>query len=323
MQPDITVSRNNELFLAICQMDAHSFIMAGVHDKDNDQKHLLLSVGKVLDTEQGKKNMELFACKYLCSSLSSVLQHERDMFELGETKIAYKAFNISHKQYEHLIELLIASKYKFQIKKYIKSHVKAYRFHTRKDGMHIYTLTELSDENLKTSVNADQIDKSIRKLNVINNCRTTAMDFLDTVLDSKYKSDDVKPDPLRYLPFHTKVDSGLIIGDFYILPAPPIKTDYKPEQYSMLKKLYRQLERLPKKDEHDQVTQSKFSRLKELYQHIESKKKASLGKLLHAIHAWEVENASLIDTRRGRFTSSFFGVTSTRKTINALKKMTR
>ena len=236
------VSANSELFVAVCKFKKHSFLMVGVHDKASNERHILFSLGKTL-----AKNECLNHFRFFLGGAPSVIRENDFVYTPNARDISYKAFAISDEQYEQLIGLVIASKHKTS-----EADIYAFRLETQADGRKTYTLNNLSAS--KTSTTADEIDKSICTLTLRNNCRKTAMQFLDAVLDSRYKGNDISSNPLTELPFTTTIYKGKFFTALYILPSPPSCKNCSTKQYQMLARIYRQLEKLPKKCIEDKVT---------------------------------------------------------------------
>jgi hypothetical protein len=122
-----------------------------------------------------------------------------------------------------------------------------------------------TDEELKAKLNikvTSKIASGVQVIHINNTCRTSSKNIVEAVLG-------FATDVSKYFFVSPKYESKLIAGQpkkesFYILPLPPNTADVSLEQASILKKLYKRMEEIPKLNPESPETGKKFDALKSL-----------------------------------------------------------
>ena len=175
----------------------------------------------------------------------------------------------------------------------------------------------LTDEEFKGKIDIKATPKIIsgaQRIHVNNTCRTSSKNIVEAVLG-------FATDVSKYFFISPKYESKLASGQpqkesFYILPLPPNTVDVGAEQASVLKKLYKRIEEIPKLNPESNETRKKFDALKTMYKDIAGENKLSAKDLLGKILEHEDKNQnSLFEKRSPNFLSRFFSISSSTKTM--------
>ena len=327
--PKLIVSKNCEFFVAICKKREHSFVIFGVHDKEANKNHILCGVGKYFLMGEDASSMMSANCS---NGLSFLFDEERgelytefyskdgkicNQFRREEIDISYSAYRISLENYLEFIFLLNHSK-RFNSKQTLRGYdldksegpnleFEFYKFVTRDKP-----LSEENAEKLK------KIDGSARSVSMGNSCRHTALMLVEMVIKEKQISVVIMQWSFQtiHVLLHERIRKELI---YFPVPPPrqPAKKEEMP-QHRVMVRLYRQLQTLSSKFLDNEVTYEKFYALRALYDQLDSRKDRSIFEVFEHIHAWDSQNASLIDTKRG---FPFFFTTATRDMLNEFNEM--
>lgn len=300
--PAITVSTADEFFIAVCNSGEHSYVVAGVKQKDeSDDKHfrLLAGAGKFLDTSSKEKvkkvkkvkkeDEEEGGCKLSVKGVHNTakvffgnprafLANEHliagSWFQEGKRfappfsrKAKYSAYTISFAQYLKLVDLITE----------INPNMPCYRLDSAEK-------TKANKFLLKYGWGADvenvhkKLKTKITHINMIaNNCRTSALDIVDEVA-KPLLSKQVTGNALAKLPLSTRFHDG--VADYlYILPAALDATktdDIHPAIRSTLATIYKRLDDMLTKATKNKITKQKFELLKSLYNELLSMDKQDI-----------------------------------------------
>ena len=292
----------DHLFISLCKVKEHTFIMLGVYDQ-NKVRHLLCRVGK--GGVVGRKNQCSAMMNVLCNILFFAAKAQ--LYDEGISRqykysqpISYQAYDISYAQYLEFLQILESlqtEENKFNCYKPIAEK-----------GNEI-TL-DLTDAPMLPAKSASKIKENICELSIDNTCRHSAIKLVETTqhapiasLASEYFFVD--------LPYNTELEYGQPSKHipFYVLPASPAAfPELDKSRKDILKKLYQRMEHMLLLKTHSHSTQDKFLKLKELYlQIIGPHQPISLDELLQSIRIWKEKNESTLAVlRKTYFWDSFF-----------------
>lgn len=306
----IQVNRGSELFMAICQVSVHSFIIVGVQDKITGENHVLFSLGQVY-TDSGKLCSDIF--RTLFTSMGGALGEEVFVYKRFSHDLSYKSFTLTQEQYSEFLSFVTPYRNK-SIER--RPHAFVLDCDPEKSKMISYRYTELSDQKEEPDVKSSPYSN----ITISNTCRHSAIRLLSRVFESiTERAQDLSSFFLSKFSYKTQIQNGKFKGHIYILPVPPNPKELSKTQYEVLFILYRRLEKIPKDAHDDPITIDKFNQLKILYQSLNSSKKnQSIKSLFTEIVKWEDVNKDLIDKKRD-FT---LFPTATRDMVDEIKRMT-
>jgi hypothetical protein len=338
MPGPIVLSKKDEYFLSIAKQGIHSFMMLGVV-KDGEPK-LLARVGKTNDIDPDAASGLTMTKKGIGSGTLARIADEGVSRRDGSiANINYQAYAINYEQLKEFLGMISEIEKKQlenpEIQEGIKrkygndgiedEEIKCYvPVQENKDNdlvtFHHKKLKEFefaTDEELKAKVNikvTPEIASGIQQIHINNTCRTSSKNIVEAVLG-------FATDVSKYYFVSPKYESKLIAGQpkkesFYILPLPPNTADVSLEQASILKKLYKRMEEIPKLNPEDPKTRAKFDGLKSMYKEIAGENKLSAKDLLGKVLEHEDKNKnSLFEKRSPNFLSRLFSISSSTKNM--------
>lgn len=277
-----------EFFLAICQARDHSFVIAGVRDKNN-KTHTLNITGKIF--LENKQKSDKF--RFLYPGIKSGLGDEYTSFwstRDGFTSVRYKCFAVTYQQYLEYIK--IVSAYNSNINFYQDSQD-----------------TELDNYIFKQQAALHNTEKKLSAappeyVSLFNSCRDTAVEIIEQTVAQKFIGRLLSLFFIE-LPCCGYLRNGQLSAAtrLFILPAPPsiqLKLEDK-KSYQTLKHIYICMEQIidtPSNDE--RADYAKFAMLKELYLKLkpEAKVHIPLSDHLAIISKWRSDNITLINEYR-------------------------
>ncbi|CEG56189.1 hypothetical protein [Legionella fallonii] len=289
----------DNLFIAICKKEGHSFVMLGVYDKNNKVKQVLCRVGKLFTSEGGDEDS---GCLFFLSKLWQILFGNGAKAQLSDEGVArnkfdpisisYQAYELSYRQYKEFIQLLEGlqtNENQFKVFKPIQE-----------EGSEV-TLELTTDLVFSDKVNTDKLKDNTCKLSIDNNCRHSAIQMVEETTHTPLPS-LVSTNYMSDLPYKTQLEYGSPSQDipFYVLPvAPTAYPELSEHKRNILSQLYERMEHMLLIAPNSVQTQRKFQCLKDLYvQMAGPKKDQSLSELLVSIQSWRAENHLVIDELR-------------------------
>lgn len=335
--PTMTLNKKDEYFLSIAKQGIHSFMMLGVV-KDGQPK-LLARVAKNDDINPTSLRKNVFL-----GELSRLADEGISRDENHIADINYQAYAINYEQVKEFLGM-IAEIEQRQLKnqeviegikrKYgsngienkaiecfvpVKTNGDVVTFRLKKLKECEFLITG----EIKAKTNSE-IASGVQQIHLNNTCRTSSKNIVEAILG-------FVTDVSSYFFIAPKHQSKLIAGQpakesFYILPPPPNCANVSKEQESVLKKIYKRLEEIPKLNPESPETRKKFDALKSMYKDIAGENhlsaKALFGKILE--HEDKNQN-SLFEKRSPNFLSKLFSLSSSTKRMfddmeKGLKKM--
>lgn len=268
----LILNKKNEYFLSIAKIGRiHSFMMLGVI-QDGEPK-LLARVGKWGGVTPGDETMKMLGTGALARIMDEGISRKTDKVD----DINHQSYDITYEQVKDFLGLIAELETKQHdnpaIKKGIEGEeIKCYvpdkeskdsdivKFNY-KDLKQFSTDKKLGDEVAGKATPA--IVEGAQKIKIgQTTCRTTSKNIVEAVLG-------FETDVSEYFFVSPKHRSKLKAGQpdkdtFYILPSPPNTTTVSPEQASLLKKLYKRMEEIPKLNPESPETRKKFDALKSM-----------------------------------------------------------
>ncbi len=299
--PDITINKDKDkLFIAICKKEGHSFVMAGIYDKNNKVKHVLYRVGKMFVVEKRPEDRGFFSSlgrlwQALFGEAEAKLNDEgvfREDFD--PTPISYQAYELSYGQYKEFIQILEGlqtEENEFNVFKPVEEN-----------GCEV-TLKLTSQPVLGAKVNVEELKSNTCTLSIDNNCRHSAIKMIEETTHTPLPS-LVSTNFSTDLPYTTQLEYGSPSLDipFYVLPIPPTAyPELSEHKRKILSELYEHMEHMLLIAPHSTKTQGKFQCLKDYYvQMAGPKKDLSLSELLLDIQGWREQHQATINVLRER-----------------------
>jgi hypothetical protein len=326
-EKSLSLSKQNEYFIAIAKQEMHSFLMLGV--MIGDTPTLLARVGKLGIEDPDSDNPCYTISKILCSgNLARLADEGINRGENHVRSISYQAYSINYEQVEEFL-ILIAQVEQKQLKnKQLKNQmlriygVEAEEF----KRMHCYIPVTVSEDGSvkfeykklcesefsREGLGYSEIADDAQILHLGNNCRTTALNIFETILG-------FVTDVSRYFFFSLRYQCNLLKGQpekerFYILPPPPTACEKQlsDKQRMVLGKIYERLEQVPLLDSDSVETRAKFVALKDAYKEIAGQNNLSAEQLLQKILQHEQKKGKELFAKRSPWLlSRFFALPST------------
>lgn len=323
MDDTIEISKKREFFVAIAKQGIHSFMMLGVVEPDGTNR-LLARVGKTNDIDPDSTKALVMIGKTIWSTTQARLADEGiSRSENTETEIRYQAYSVNYDQAVDFLNLIreIEEKQKVTDQEE-REAIMGFIPVTEKGEQVTFKYGELSQlSSAKTNPKSEFLSKQASEINVVNTCRTTALNMVEAVLGFITKVSQfffVSPK------YKTTLDAGLPNkNSFYILPPPPNTYEHlSSTQQKVLRNLYKKMEEIPSKNPKSLETRAKFDAIKDIYKKISGENKLSANQLLEKIIEHEHKNAKALHAKRDpSFLSRLFGLkSSTEKTFSSIKK---
>lgn len=341
--PKKNLNKKDEYFISIAKRGIHSFMMLGVV-KDG-QPQLLARVGKINDIDPDEPSQYAMIKKAIMTKMLSRLADEYVYREEGHAvNINYQAYAINYEQVKEFLgiiaeieqrqlqnpEIIEGIKRKYGEEGIEGKAIECFVPVEENGDMATFSLEKLKDceflitENLKAKASSE-IVSGAQQINLSNTCRTSSKNIVEAILG-------FVTDVSSYFFIAPKYQSKLIAGQpekesFYILPPPPNCANVSKEQDSMLKKIYKRLEKIPKLNPESPKTRKKFDALKSMYTDIAGENKLGAKALLGRILEHEDKNQNyLFEKRSPNFLSRLFSLSSSTKKMfddmeNSLKKI--
>jgi hypothetical protein len=285
----------DNLFISIAKIKAHTFIMLGVYNSTK-VKHLLCRVGKVLDGGLDELNClerVFFSLNILASEVPGKLDNEIiEGDEKREDQISYQAYDISLKQYIAFIRLLEAME---------TEHNRYLCYKPVDEDETEITFISTDEPVFVKASNISPVMAAAHGLSVTNTCRHTAINVLEEVLKVP-KPSLVSTHFFNELPYQTKLDYCKPSDEipFYVLPISPVAFPNLPkEKHLVLTKLYQRMENMLLIEPNSIQTQAKFLALKSYYNEtLGNQNELSIEELLNSIQSWKETNKSTLSVLR-------------------------
>ncbi len=294
MYDPIQLSPYGEFFIALCQINEHSYITFGM--RTGDKVEVLASFGKVFDESA-------LGLSFVFWNTAAYVRNESFMFaENREREVKYKAYAIT---YHHYLAFL------HHIKRLSLQHnsgLRAYCPDPDQPSRLVWKLVA----NVKTNAkNTDSMDlNEYGRVGLINNtCRHSAIHLTKqaahrTDLGKGISSLFFSTPPLAADFLAGKVKKSTPY--FYILPLPPQAfPGLTPAKHKIINQLYRRLDEIVLCAQKNPITIQKFHKIKELYNELTRNSKASIFDIMKGIEAWEHDNKDLISKHRKSHWFSF------------------
>lgn len=294
---DFIAKKSDEYFISIAKRGEHSFIMLGV--VVNGEKKILTSVGKYVPLGW---NLVLLPFTHINSSLYDDRERQND------STINYSAYTISYHQALSFIALIEKIDDQQAIRRTQKNKeyrsIGAFRpLLPADDSQETETVTFRYDSvrhPSKINPDTDTLCSNVRHLGKCNTCRHTSVNLLNYARQSK------RPDYIsRQFFFDLPVQTNLIGGvpdpkiPFYILPLPPTafpNITSNAASAKIMEKLFRRMENIITLQSNSLATETKFNKLKSLYNDLVKSKEATeanhatpeeiVTSILDSISAW-------------------------------------
>lgn len=165
----------------------------------------------------------------------------------------------------------------------------------------------------------DIIKQKTTSLSFFNNCRHTAIDFVELAQERALSHDIVPRFFMNALPFKTAIQKHEWTRPLVILPLPPTALDVDEMMFNALSKLYCRLEKLSVQSDSNLMAKEKYKALVGLYKAQVHDSALSLNSLFGGIVMWQNHHSKLIDTHRGWH--FFWQSTATRRCINEVQSL--
>lgn len=342
---DFECSKNDEFFISIAKQGTHSFMMLGVV-KDGSPK-LIARVGKTNDIDPDRdQQLKLFRKELGDGTLARLADERISRERERNVAINYQAYAINYEQVKEFLALIAEVEKKqlnnkaisdgiisvygrngiedVSIKCYVPVDerkddnkvifqfkiLKEYEFLTVAECS-VKQASELAVGDAKSSKKVSEIVVGAQKIQISNNCRTTALNMVEAILGF---ATDISKYFFVAPKYQTRLNAGQPDKDtFYILPSPPtvFKDHLTNKQFHILIKLYNRMEEIPKSKLDDPKTRAKFDALKATYKDIAGENNLSANALLEKITKHERTNKNaLFDKRSPGFFSNLFSLSS-------------
>lgn len=270
---------HDKYFISVAQHKVHSFLMIGV--VSNGEKKLLARIGKYGTPHYGALSFLVM----LFSSLDATLRNEqrldqhiamRKKQKTQSKTIHYAAYDITAEQFASFISLIK------DLEKEQLAH------HAPSDSL---CLLPCIKKNHQTDSRSSTLTHPINHLNLYNNCRTSAIDLFNItrgqptprLISSLFFISPPLKSELTSKGLNKKIP-------FYIFPLPP--NTYKiqdPEIQHILEALYQRMEDLILLNPYDKQTESKFNKLKALYEQEARNNHQDAKALVTSLQQWRQE----------------------------------
>ncbi len=299
--------KTTQFFIAISKIGDHSFIMLGTHH-NNKVDNLLCRVGKAL-IDNKKQNLSFLektlkrtvgTYNALFSTIPSKLGDEGITRKKKKQLISYHAYDMNYGQYLEFIKIIESLQ------------TPTNRFLCYKPWEENGDEVTLDYTDFITPENhyPKDLSSEFNELNINKTCRHTAISLVQRTLGVPV-SDLVSTQYFMDLPYKTTLYLGKPTHriPFYVLPASPNTfTELTDVKRGIVEKLYRQMEHMLLIEPNSEVTQKKFTSLKELYTDILGpQKQLSIDELLSGIQNWKLDHQSTLNVlRKTYFWDSFF-----------------
>ena len=305
----ITIAAQSEFFIALCKVDAHSYITVGV--KNADDIHVLTALGKTC-SDAGSE------CGVPFWDTVAVVKNEKFMFNknLQKKTVAYKAYAISYQHYLeflHYLRLLSLSQK--------STHIASLNAFCP-DPKHPFKLEWKAVEAFEaheTTYYATDLSNH-RRLGLFNTCRHSAIGLTKQATQCTNLGSGVSTLFFKDLPLRGVFSDGRLAQTsphFYILPLPPASFEsISPHKLKIITQLYRRLDDIILSEQKHPITIQKFDKIKQLYNNLTRDSQLSMFDMMKGIEAWEVDNKALISTHRKHHWITF--QTATQKMLSNL-----
>lgn len=257
---------------------------------------------------------------YFLGLLKQVDAEQRQLFQKNIDKIIAKEIQYGYVSNETLSIQKCQQKLLRQL--YRRNFIKAF-MPVDNDGNYQYqeiaqwqNQTETLELNLKQQHN--KLIHDAQHLSLTNNCRHTGLDFLNAIFNNDFDkyNQNVSKCFLSAMPCLTSMQAGKYNSQLYLLPLPPISYQLDKNQYKILAKVYKRMERLLQHNYHHPNTRKKFDLLNKAYLEMVGSQNSEINFLQIIVNYSRQQSAkNIIDQHRGLHWP-FFHSTKTKEMFN-------